>query len=166
MSLGDILTGAARILASTNPVTGILADVLLPKRVAQKTGADPDLVSKIISGIKTDPEVLKLKMESELKLTEIQAHIAEIQSGNLKSLDTDDKFSFWEGLLGSPRRFGVTILSGTIGYLIITAGTRAIWMGSIAADPDGLAMILKYAGATLFGLAGAYVSKYFRKDGG
>lgn len=166
MSLGSILTGAVKILASTNPVTGILADALLPERVAKQTGAAPDLVSKIISGIQADPEVTKLQIETEKASQELFLKAKELESGNLRALDTGAEFSFWKGLMGSPRRFAVTVLSGVIGFLGLNAGIRALWIGGIAADPDGLMAILKTMGGTLALIAGAYVSKYWGKGQG
>ncbi len=166
MSLGSILTGAVKILASTNPVTGILADALLPERVAKQTGAPADLVSKIISGIQGDPEVTKLQIEAEKTSQELLLQAAQIESGNLRALDTGAEFSFWKGLVGSPRRFAVTVLSGVIGFLGLNAGIRALWIGGIAVDPDGLLAIFKTLGGTLALLTGAYVSKYWGKGQG
>ena len=165
LNLKKTLMGIARIAASTNPLTAVLADTLLPARVAKATGEDPDIVEKVIAGIQGDKEFQLKQMEHEQAMAEIQTKALALGSENLRALDTGAEFSFWKGLLGSPRRLGVTLLSVAMSYLIISAGTRALFVGQIARDVAGFTMILKFGGATLFGLASAYVTKNFSRAG-
>ena len=143
----DILLPA---LGALDP-TGIIS-ALSPAKISKTAGVTEDIVAKVLDAVQGDPEFKKAVMVHEEAMQQSRAAVA-------TGLDTGAEFSFWKGLLGSPRRLGVTVLSVALSYLIIAAGTRAIFVGQVAKDVDGLVMILKFGGATLFGLATAYVSK-------
>ena len=143
----DILLPA---LGALDP-TGIIS-ALSPAKISKTAGVTEDIVERVL-GAATQSDEFKAKVMAHEEL--MQKSRAAVATG----LDTGAEFSFFKGLLGSPRRIGVTILSVALGWLVFAAGTRAIFVGSVAKDIEGLAMILKFGGATLFGLATAYVSK-------
>ena len=143
----DILLPALGVLDPT----GIIS-ALSPAKISKSAGVTEDIVERVLKAA-TQSNEFKAKVMAHEEL--MQQSRAAVMTG----LDTGAEFSFFKGLLGSPRRFGVTVLSFSLGWLIFMAGNRAIFVGSVAKDIEGLMMILKFGGATLFGLAAAYVSK-------
>lgn len=143
----DILLPALGILDPT----GII-NALSPAKISKTAGVTEDIVERVLDAVQGDPEFKKAVMAHE-EVMQASRSVA------LLGLDTGAEFSFLQGLLGSPRRFAVTIMAAALGYLIFGAGTRALFVGEVAKDVDGLVMLLKFGGATLFGLATAYVSK-------
>ena len=143
----DILLPA---LGALDP-TGIIS-ALSPAKISKTAGVTEDIVERVLDAVQVDPEFKKAVMAHEEVMQVSRAQVAQ-------GLDTGAEFSFMQGLLGSPRRFGVTVISFSLGWLIFMAGPRAIFVGEVAKDVDGLVMILKYGGATLFGLITAYGSK-------
>lgn len=143
------------VLGALDP-TGII-DSIRPKDISDKTGIAENVVSSVISAIKEDPAIL----EAKNKHTEA---MAQIESSNLQGLDTDSTFSFSQGLLGSPRRWAVTLTSSAITLLGIIVGIKAIFFTQAIADPEALKEVMESLGLTCFGLAGVYASKYFGKS--
>ena len=138
------------------PVAGGIVGTLL------KEATGTDNVEEAEKILKADP-ALFLQFQEKLMDAEVEAQ--RIGGENLRSLDTGAEFSFWKGLLGSPRRLGVTLFASVLAFLILVAGLRVLFGYDIADNPGEFFLILKAGGATLFGLTGAYVSKgIFGKD--
>lgn len=143
----DILLPALGVLDPT----GIIS-ALSPAKISKTAGVTEDIVERVLQAATQSDEFKASVMAHEELMQQSRAAV-------MAGLDTGAEFSFWKGLLGSPRRLGVTFLATALSYLIIAAGTRALFVGQVAKDVEGLVMILKFGGATLFGLATAYVSK-------
>jgi hypothetical protein len=121
-------------------------------------------VKKVIAALQGDPEVKKAQMELEEAMARFEIEGQKIAADALKSLDTGAEFSFFKGLLGSPRRYGVTILATVISLLIFVASIRVMFGWPVAENPEDFYLILKAAGGTLAFLGGAYVAKGFGKS--
>ncbi len=144
------------ILGALDP-TGII-NMVRPKDISGKTGIAEDIVRKVIDAIKADPAMEQARMDH----AEVMARIS---SANLRGLDTDASYSVLKGLLGSPRRLAVTVLTMVLAFLGAVVGVRAVFMDIPIADPAAFADILKMLGGTLVGVGGAYGIKYLGKNG-
>lgn len=143
------------ILGALDP-TGII-NAVRPRDLAAQLSLPENMVAQVLRGLKETPEFKQAKMDHDEVM-------AQMKTRALTALDTSAEFSFLKGLLGSPRRFGVTIISATLAYLGTVAGTRAIFMETAVADVAGFEGILKMLGGTLSLLAIAYVGKSFSKN--
>ena len=131
--------------------TGII-NALSPSKISKAAGVTEDIVERVLDAA-TQSDEFKAKVMAHEELMQ------KSRAATATALDTGAEFSFAKGLFGSPRRFAVTVMAATLGYLIFGAGTRALFVGTVAKDVEGLVMLLKFGGATLFGLVTAYVSK-------
>ena len=145
------------VLGALDP-TGIV-NALRPDKISKAAGVTESVVEAVLKAATESEEFQQMQMEHAEAM-------AEGRQATLKALDTGENFSFWKGLLGSPRRYAVTILVTVIAFLGLIAGLNAIVVKMAVADPVGFADILKVLGGTLALVTTGYVSKYFSKNGG
>jgi len=155
------------VLGKLDP-TGIV-NILRPKSssLATAAGTTPEVVENVLTAIKGDPEMLKLQMEAEAAKDQVRQAMAEMSSENLKGIsDIDGDFSWLRALCGSPRRIGVTAAVAVMSILSLAVGVKAVFWATAVADPESLGIVFDNLKWIVVGLGGAYIMKYFGKQGG
>jgi len=74
-----------------DPTPGDLLSGVLFGRIADKTGEDPGVVEKVIGAFKEDPEIVRIRVEGQKALAELELKSQEIASGVLTGMDQRSK---------------------------------------------------------------------------
>lgn len=131
------------IADALDPTPGDLISGVLFGRVSETTGENPDVVESIINAYKKDPEIVRIRVEGQKAMAELELRSQEVASGVVTSLDNrsaqDPKIV--QILRGTVRPGSVLVSVGTLIFIVLVTFTFGVVFSAINWTADKIAVL-------------------------